>query len=823
MELRGVRVHNLKNLDLDIPLHQLVVLTGVSGSGKSSLAFETLFAEGQRRYIESFSIAARRHLERIERPNADRVAHVPVAIAVRSDRSRGNRPDIRTTVASVAELLDGFRLLFARAGRIICPGCTREIRAQSAADVVKKIISLPVGTRCQLGFATNDVQESDCVTTWLARGFSRAIWDGVTHNLSEKPTWPAGEKWIVVDRLVSGKAVSERILESAETALREGEGRCCLWIDSNEATESETDDTCAIDRRTWQIARFSRRLECLACQRLFLPPEPRLFSHLMLGACRVCRGTGQSSSTEHDQRPCQACEGTRLREEARAVHVGDLSIANVYQLNPSAALAFVRQLPQTLPSVQEKFTELIRVDIEQRLSVVCSLGLDYLRLNRPANSLSGGELRRLTLAAVIGSRITGTLVVVDEPSAGLTEAELPQVLAALRQVQSRRNSVVVVDHSSFIVSAADHVIELGPQAGPNGGNIIYQGHPAGRIPEENRPALLESGKPDAAIPPITNRQSMTTSTSTRVKDSLRLTKVRHHNLYDFQVEFPLGQLCVVTGPSGSGKTSLVTQVLFPTMCQQLGLPCDFEPIGSGELSGTAHLVDVVLVDQSPLTKSSRSNPATWLDVFDDIRQTFAMTMDAKQRGFTSRQFSFNSSAGGRCRSCLGTGLLKHDMQFLPDVTLPCPECGGTRYRQEILDVKYRGRSIAEVLAMSVLEAIAFFRSQPRIQHRLQILKQIGLDYLVLGQPSETLSGGEAQRLKLASRLTTPPRGACLIICDEPTTGLHPTDVHRLVACFRELLANGHSLVLADNSPELIDAADVVVELGRPDVPKQPKK
>ena len=825
MELRGVRVHNLKSLDLDIPLNQLVVISGVSGSGKSSLAFETLFREGQRRYIESFSVASRRHLERIERPDADRVANVPVAIAVRSDRSRGNRPNVRSTVASIGELLDGLRLLFSRLGRIVCPECGEEIQTHSAAHVVKAISELAPGARCQLGFAATSSNESDSVSAWLARGYSRAIWNGVTHDLSTRPGWPtAGDKWIVADRFVTGKSTPVRIRESAETAFREGEGRCRIWID---AGQTPSFDTCVVDGRHWQVAQFSRRLECLRCQRQFLPLEPRLFSHFSSGACPACRGTGQNTADQRGSVHCQACNGTRLREEARCVRIGDRSFSDLCQLTPPAVAHFLCNLTTSLSADQIQLTELVRADILRRLNVVSELGLGYLTLERSAETLSGGEFRRLMLAAVIGSRITGTLVIVDEPSAGLTAGEMPQVIAALRDVQLLRNSVVVVDHSPLIVAAADHFIELGPEAGPSGGKIIYQGPPiqADRHPQDgailNRVSQvryplhinLDHSTDSSRIAPSLTASAAINTQHELKSNKISLSNVQHHNLHDLNVEFPLGQLCVVTGPSGCGKTSLVTQVLFPLACERLCIPCDLSPKGNGDLSGGTGLVDAMLIDQSPLTSSSRSNPATWLEVFDEIRQTFATTTVAKQRGFTSQHFSFNSSAGGRCRSCLGTGLLKHDMQFLPDITLTCPECAGTRYRQEILEVKYRGRSIADVLSMSVSEAASFFRSQPRIQARFQMLKQIGLDYLVLGQPSETLSGGEAQRLKLAARLVAPNRGACLIICDEPTAGLHPRDIGRLITCFAELIANGHSIVLADNSPELLAEAGYVVELG----------
>ena len=794
IELRGVRVHNLKNLDLDIPLGKLVVLTGVSGSGKSSLAFDTLFLEGQRRYIESFSTSARRQLERIERPNADRIAHVPVAIAVRSDRFRGSRPDARSTVGTMAELLDALRLIFARLGKIYCPGCGRPIEMRSADDLVATVTELPEGARCQIIFATASPKpKADTVAAWLARGFSRAIWDGKTHDLSGKPKWPKSKTvWIVADRIVAGKASPARILESTEVAMREGEGQCELLTESQQSDPTLT----AIDGRNWKRDHFSRKLACFDCHREFLLPDVRLFNHMAFGACPNCRGTGKSSAANAAPQSCPACEGTRLREEARIIKVADHSFADLTRLGPSSLLRSLSTIAARLRPEERTLIEFAQSELRQRLQSVCDLGLDYLTLDRAADSLSGGELRRLMLAALVGSRITGTLVVVDEPSDGLAPSEIENVTNALRQVQALHNSVIVVDHSPLVVRSADHVVELGPGAGPEGGALVSEGPPI---------SVTDSSSLIAEVSRLPNTIDVTMKT-------FRLSNVHHRNLQGLDFEFPINKLCVVTGPSGAGKTSLITEVLYPIACRQRGISCNVASVGSGDLSGADGFVDVVLIDQLPLAKSARSNPATWLEVFDEIRQTFAMTSDAKQRGFTAQHFSFNSKAGGRCRSCDGTGVLKHDMQFLPDVTLTCPECHGTRYRKEILEVKYRNRTIADILAMSVSEAASFFRSQPRLQNRFRMLEQIGLDYLVLGQPSETLSGGESQRLKLASRLMMPNRGTCLIICDDPTSGLHPRDVGRLITCFRELLANGHSIILADNSPELLSAADHVTDV-----------
>ena len=786
-----MRVHNLKNLDIDIPLNQLVVITGVSGSGKSSLAFDTLFLEGQRQYIESFSTSERRHLERIERPNADRMSHIPVAIAVQNDRGRKQRLTDRSTVAMLADAVDGLKQLFARIGRIVCPRCRVTVKANSARDIVQSIAGLPDGTRCQLIFVASN--EPDARANWLKKGFGRAIWDGQTHDLSSTSNGPAvADLWLIADRLVAGKTSPERIAESAETAFAQGNGRCQLLIEA----KSNADKTAIrIDGRDWNVVGFSRHWECSECHRAFLPLEPRLFSHVQSGACPTCRGTGRASVEQNQEIPCESCGGTRLREEARVVLIDDQSIADILHLCPAKSMEFVIGLGDRLNPDELKLTELIRRDLIARLAIMRDLGFDYLTLDRSANSLSSAESRRLKLASLLGARITGTLIVIDEPSDGLTAAEIPNVLRSLRQLQSNRNSVVVVDHSPLVMAAADHVVELGPGAGPAGGTVVFQGS-----------LNLESLGTEFTTSSVNHASKI------RADKFLRLDQIEHHNFHGARFQFPLNQLCVVTGPSGSGKTSLITQVLYPALCQRLNRPVDVPIVGLCQLADGNEISDVVLIDQSPLSKSSRSNPATWLDLFDEIRQIFATTTDARQRGFTAREFSFNSSSGGRCRGCQGSGILKQSMQFLPDMTLPCLECGGSRYRKEILEVKYRGRSIADVLQMSVSEAAGFFRSQPRIQSRFQMLKQMGLDYLVLGQPSETLSGGEAQRLKLAARMMTPNASPGLILCDDPTTGLHPKDVRQLVVCFRELISNGHSLILADTSPDLISAADSVIEL-----------
>jgi len=799
-----VRVHNLKGIDLDIPLGQLVVLSGVSGSGKSSLAFDTLFAEGQRRYIESFSASARQYLERIERPNADRIAHVPPAIAIRSD-SGHQRSLARTTVAALAEIDEGLRRLFARVGRVVCSDCRIEVRSHSAEDVVRAARDLAEGTQFQLCFPADETDATSGLSAWQSRGFSRAIVGEQSCSLDELPPDVGGDDvWLVADRLVAGKATPERLADSAETAFGEGAGRCLLLVAGD---GSPTTGTRTIDGRAWRVLRFNRRWECGMCQREFLPPDPQLFVADSGGGCEACRDQTRAGSVS----PCPICLGSRLRPEALAVRVGGDNLAEVVCQPAHDAVAKLSEIEGRLTESEFSLTRLIRDDIGRRLRIVCDLGLGHLTLNRSAATLSGGETRRLMLAAALGSRVTGTLCVIDEPSAGLHPGELPLVIRAIRRLRELRNSVIVVDHAPEIVLAADHVIDLGLGAGPLGGHVVFAGSPRELSLVESsatgRMLRERAGATDEGL-----RSPVTPGAKRKPSDWLALTNVRHRNLRGLSVRVPLGVLCVVSGPGGCGKTSLIVETLFPALCERLGQTCAVTARGPYDsLTGGDSLVEAALIDQSPLTRSSRSNAATWIEVFDDIREVFALTGEAKQRGFGPQHFSFNAAAGGRCRACRGTGVLRHDMQFLPDVSLTCPECHGTRYRREILEVRYRGRTIADVLAMSATEAATFFRNHPKLQARLHLLKQIGLDYLVLGQPTDTLSGGEAQRLKLASRLTT-SRGPTLIVCDEPTVGLHPADVSRLIACFDELLAIGHSLTVIDNSPELRQVANHVIEL-----------
>lgn len=774
--LRGVRVHNLKQVDLEIPLNSLVVLCGPSGAGKSSLAFETVFAEGQRRFIESFSASARQSLERIERPDADRIAHVPPSVAIRTESWRRG---LRETVATLAEIDNPLRRLFLRIGQIICPACRVPVQSRSPEDLARSFESLAAGTRVQLCLVPDATLETPAI--WRSRGYARAIVDGATRPLAEisAAQWPSA--WIVVDRLTAGQTAGDRVLESTENAFRDGAGRCLLLVPAEAATATSVVN---VDGRHWNVRRFSRHWECHECQRQFQPPQTSLLEPGSSGGCPACRNEGDAL--------CPVCLGSHLSPDGLALRIQNVNLAEFRAFTvDQASQRFAEWTASISGSESAQAHELLN-ELQRRVDAARRMSLGHVHLSRRAATLSGGQIRRLQLAAAIGSRLTGTLCVIDEPSSGLAVDEIPAVVEALRELIALRNSLIVIDHASDVVQAADHVIELGPGAGPAGGTVVYAGPPAD-------PGFKLRLKPQATVQSSVRRPAGWITL--RSVDGPRGDRV---------LRLPLGVLCVVSGRSGSGKTRLVHEVLVPALRARLEATAPASQ-GTVEFEDPAELASVSLLERVPLTRSSRSNVATWIDVFDEIRDVFALTSEARQRGFGAQQFSFNAAQGGQCRACRGSGVLRHEMQFLPDITLACPECGGTRYRREILDVKYRGCSIADVLAMSSGNATSFFRTHPRLSGRLQMLKQIGLDYLVLGQATDTLSGGEAQRLRLAACLAS-RQGATLIVCDDVTSGLHPGDILKVLQCLEELLSVGHSVVLVDNHPLVRQAAGFLVEL-----------
>jgi excinuclease ABC subunit A len=921
ISLRGVAVHNLKGIDLDVPHRKLVVICGLSGSGKSSLALDTLYAEGQRRYIESFSAYTRQFLQRLEKPEAERIDGIPPAIAV---TGRGTTRSSRSTVGTSTETSDYLRLLYAKIGQVFCRQCGQEVRRDSPRSAAEVLAALPPGTRYLIAFplaTANGNGAAQLAASLQEDGFLRVIAGGRMVNLTEQPletaepTAGATESvlYVVVDRLAAGSATEQRVRDSLETAFAHGRGICFAFVERDErpAASPPADSTTpvasdapraqlrgidtTIDGRSWRRIGFSTQLACEDCGLQYPLPEPRLYSfNSPLGACPECEGFGNvididmelvvpdpkkslregaitpwnSPAYVHEleellalapdfgipvdvpfgelgrehlrlitdgvperkfgglrgffawlerrkykmhirvflsrwrsYRPCPACGGSRLRPEALATRVGGLNIAQVSAMKIRDAAGFFRDLQLT--GWQRQVGRMMLDQVEARLGYLEAVGLGYLTLDRTLRTLSGGEVRRVALTSALGSSLVNMLYVLDEPSIGLHPRDINQLIGAIRSLRDRGNTVVVVEHEEAIIRAADQAIEIGPGAGERGGQVVFQG----------TPSEMEQSLQSLTGDYLARRRGIAAGGRRRSPDHgwIRLAGARGNNLRNVTVEFPLGLLCLVTGVSGSGKSTMVEDTLYPALCRRLrkdaAKPCDFDDVfGDGQID------DVLMIDQSPIGRSPRSNPVTYLKAFDEIRAVFADTVEARTRNLTASHFSFNVD-GGRCPACEGDGYIAIDMQFLADVYMKCGQCDGTRYRDEILDVTYRGRNIAEVLEMTVREAFTFFRGQPKVQARLKRLIDVGLDYVRLGQPANTLSGGEAQRLKLAGYMSGARRGRCLFILDEPTTGLHFSDIVQLLDCFDALLAVGHSLIVVEHNLQMMKAADYIIDLG----------
>ncbi|MFO0898385.1 MAG: excinuclease ABC subunit UvrA [Pirellulales bacterium] len=903
IRLRGVAVHNLRKIDLDIPRQQLVVICGVSGSGKTSLALDTLYAEGQRRYIESFSAYTRQFLERLEKPEAESIEGLPPAVAV---THRTYSRSSRTTVGSATETIEYLRLLFAKIGQIVCPKCGREVCRDSPDSAAEHLAAVSPGRRIMLCFPPSaDASLESAAAALREAGFVRVIVGERSVNLADGPP-PAEQPWAaIVDRLTSGEFSPQRVRDSLETAFDRGGGRCFALVEEGEQANDvgraaveelvRTADPTRVDGRFWRRREFSRELACGNCGQTFLAPEPRLFNYNdAWGACPACEGFGSIAELDmslivpddkkslrdgaiapwntpayaheleeltalakdyglpldvpfRDLSPeqlrlvregvperkfgglrgffawlerkkyklpirvflnrwrtyktCPECQGQRLRPEALAVRIGGRNIAELAALKIRDANTFLATLE--LDPWQRQVARAMLEQVTSRLGYLSAVGLDYLSLDRTLRTLSGGEAQRVTLTGALGSSLVNMLYVLDEPSVGLHPRDSQRLVQAVERLRDRGNSVIVVEHDEAFLRAADHLIEIGPGAGERGGEVVFQG------------PLDEMLKTPASVTGdfLAGRRGVASAPARRpaTHGAIRLRGARGHNLQNLDVDFPLGLMCLVTGVSGAGKSTLVQETLYPALCQRLrkdGPP----PLPFDDVLGTGQITDVALVDQTPIGRSPRSNPVTYIKTFDDIRAVFAETADAHTRGFDASSFSFNVD-GGRCPTCHGDGQLEVDMQFLADVVLPCPDCRGTRYRREVLQVHYRGRNIAEVLQMTVREAFGFFRGQTKLQARLKRLIDVGLDYLRLGQPAQTLSGGEAQRLKLAGFLAATRGGRSLLILDEPTTGLHFADVVQLLDCFEALLAVGHSLLIVEHNLQLMRAADYLIDLG----------
>lgn len=801
--LRGVRVHNLRQIDLDLPLGQFVAITGVSGSGKSSLVRDTLLAEGRRRFLETLSPSLRQQLERIERPEADRLAGIPPTLFIASD-DIPPRQWLRGTVASVTEIHELLGVWFSRLGQVYCPTCGHPVRPGTPAVVLDLVRQLPDGLRLQVAFdwvADPAAEWLGSVDDLVRMGYRRIIADSVTRPLSVGTESLPDVGVVVLDRLTVGASPESRLLESSEAAFHASSRGCRLLVAAEPSVEALLPgaQSIDIDGQPWWSLRIPPGWTCGSCNRSLPALEPRLFRFWQTaGACPRCGGAGVVA--ESDTLPCTACSGSGLREEALAVRWGSVSLADWLSLSTADLLTAVED---ARPSLGDSQLTLVRPTLDElthRLRMLELLGLSSLPLDRRIGSLAEGERQRLRWMSLLGPKLTGTLVLLDEPTATCQPADLKYLLAGVRELLTRRNSVIAVDHVLEFVSAADHAVELGPGPGAAGGRLVFQGTPAALFATPST-ALAR------ALEERTRIVSEPASRRRRPTGWLTAPHLTIHGVPQPGLRVPLGVLAVVTGACGSGKTEWLIRQLPGYGSADL---CEIS--GDGEAPERLSLAALEVVDQTPLSRSPRATPVTWLGAFDEIRDVFAETAEAKQRGWTARYFSWQTADGGRCRQCRGTGVLKLNLEFLAEVTSVCPECQGRRFRREAIEVKYRGRSIADVLEMTVEEAATFFRSQSRLQQKFQWLKTAGLGYLVLGQPAATLSGGEAQRLKLASRLASGTQRRSLFLCDQPARGLHPLDVPALVRCLQDLVAIGHSVVLIDHTPELLFAADLVLEL-----------
>ena len=896
--VHGARAHNLKNIDVTIPKNKLIVITGLSGSGKSSLAFDTLYAEGQRRYVESLSAYARQFLGQMDKPDVDSIDGLSPAISI-DQKTTSHNP--RSTVGTVTEINDFLRLLWARVGTPICPNDGSVIASQSVEQMVDRVLELPKRTRLQvLAPVVRDKKGTQKAVFEKIKkaGFVRVQVDGETYDLEEIPELDKNKKHtvdVVVDRIIIKDGIRSRLFDSFEAALRLSDGY---------ATADVIGGTPLM---------FSEQYACPVCSFTVGELEPRLFSfNAPLGACSECEGLGSKLEVDEElvvpdrqktlregamlpwnpissqyypkmleqfcdsvgidmdvpfeklpakqqkqvlygngettfhfhyendfggvrdvdvpfegvinnvkrryhetnsdftreqmrkymtELPCPACHGYRLNEKALAVKIMGKNIGEVSELPISQAIPFFKDVE--LSPAKAKIAKPILKEILDRLTFMANVGVEYLTLSRAARTLSGGEAQRIRLATQIGSNLSGVMYVLDEPSIGLHQRDNDRLIASLKKMRDLGNTLIVVEHDEDTMRAADYIIDIGPGAGENGGQVMAAGTPKQIM--RSRKSLTGQYLSGKQLIPVPEKRRSGNGNFIELKGA------QANNLKNIDVKFPLGEFICVTGVSGSGKSTLVNLILKRILAQKLN-GASAKPGRYASISGLENIEKVIDIDQSPIGRTPRSNPATYTGVFDDIRDLFAQTNEAKLRGYTKGRFSFNVK-GGRCEACRGDGILKIEMNFLPDVYVPCEVCHGTRYNSETLEVEYKGKNIAEVLKMTVSEALEFFSAIPKIRRKLQTIEDVGLGYVQLGQPATTLSGGEAQRMKLASELHRQSHGKSFYILDEPTTGLHMSDIKRLLGVLQRLVDTGNTVLVIEHDLDVVKSADWLIDLG----------
>ena len=803
----GARTHNLRDIHVEIPHESLTVVTGVSGSGKSSLAFNTIFAEGRYRYLSTVSAKSRELLQGVERPDVDSIDGLPPVICI-EQRERGARK--RSTVATTSEIYDYLRVLFARLGQLICPFCHILVSSQSRAVIVEHVLAFPDRQKIMV-LAPIVRDKSGTHAETFARiikdGYVRARVDGNLVDAADPPTLEKSKPHdidIVIDRLILKEGIQSRLEESINVALEIGQGQCLI--------SRETD-------RAWVDQLFSTRFACAKCGTSYPSLEPRTFSfNSAAGACPSCQGFGVVLDKEEVEHRCEECQGQRLGLIARSVVIDETSITDFCAMTTTSAvdrvIRWVQQLKSPIPlhgeeskATRDAALQHILPEITARLQFLNDVGLNYLTLDRGCDTLSTGEFQRTRLAASLGSQLSGVCYILDEPTAGLHARDTERLIRTLFRLRDEGNTLLLIEHDLNVIRHADLVIDLGPGAGRLGGQVIAIGTPEEL---ELNPASI-TGRFLANQNPASS--SSTDATTLSAITVLRLSGATLHNLQDVTMELPLHRIVCVTGVSGSGKSTLAIQTLVPAVRQALG---ERLPAGGPfrELTGYESLSKVIRVDQSPLGRSTRSSPATYTGLWDDVRSIFAKTKESRLRGFNARTFSL-SIPEARCPRCAGKGYLPVDERRFSDWNVCCPECNGKRFAPAPLSVRYRGKTVVDVLDLSIADAAVFFENHARLARTLNLLNEFGLGYLKLGQPASTLSGGEAQRIKLATELAKSHEliGPSLFVLDEPTSGLHSADVQQLVAVLRRLTRAGHSVLVIEHNPELISAADWVIEVG----------